>query len=489
MNELLNLDVEGSLRTYYSLNFNNLISSLEEMPSDPMKKIKGMESPDRYMLCLNKSPQDIYYSNYKETLNRQPELAENPMKLSGAVIKKLWEKGMDYLAMIECAASDPQLSGFDKDMRWAGAVMNVSNAVNPLIAQPEVANAKSLFTLGPESDSAEIYNAFLKHYISEEPSKKLVELDPIILDSMKKQGLNDDRIKQCFREGSPLFVVPEIEDDMERFNTINAINKQFDEYYEKLEKSSAHEEKEVRVSASSDEHEDEVYTTLYSYIESLKEEHEKGNLEQYWRNSLKEINTALDIALQYQNQVKQALKILKLWADGLDRASKEFGIENNEELPKIKASIKEMIAKADNANNGWENVFSMLEKVTEVTKLILDKEKNPLLSEITELRNAKPLRIVIDKGKENDIYFSALKEELAKNPKINIKQADILVISRLMLKTKLSVLKISGILSHSPQFKELTTKEKLASAKKLYVKARQKINQIKERRGKPNVKR
>ena len=487
MDNMLNVDVEGSLRTFYSLNFNNLISELEEMPNEPMKKIKGMESPDRYMLCLNKSPQDIYYSNYKKILNESPELAGNPMKLTGVVIKDLWKKGMDYLDLIVCAASDPQLSEFDKDMRWAASVMNVSNSVNPLAAQPEIANAKSLFNLQPESDPAEIYNAFLKHYITEEPEKRLTELDPIIFDSMIKQGLNDDRIKQCFREGNPMFMVPEIEEDIERLNAISVINKQFDEYFEGLKNTPVRNE--AAPDAAADEHEDEVYTTIYNYIESLKEEHEKGNLEKYWKNSLKEINTALDIALQYQNQVKQALKILKLWADGLDKASREFGLEKNEELPKIKATLKDLIAKADNAKNGWENVFSVLEQVTEVTKLIMDKEKNPLLSVITELRNAKPLIVVIDKGKDEEIYHSALKEELAKNPKINLKQADFLVTSRLMLKTNLSMLKISGIVSHSPQFNDLSSKEKVAEAKKVFMKARQKINQIKERRGQPNAKR
>ena len=487
MNKLLNVDVEGYLRTYYSLNFNNLITELEEIPGNPMEKIMKMESPDRYLLCLNKTPQEIYYSNYKKILDDRPELADNPMKLTEAVIKELWKNGMDYLSMIECAASDPQLSEYDKEFRWAAAVLYVSGAVNPLVVQPEVANAVSLFSLEPESNPADIYNAFLKHYISEWPEKRLTELDPIIFDSMKKQGLSEERIKKCFREGSPMFVVPDIADEIDRFNTIKEINRQFDEYFEKLDTSAHVETREQNYNAVPDE--DEVYITLFSYIKSLKEEHEKGNLEQYWRTSLKEINTALDIALQYQNQVKQAFKILKLWADGLDRAAMEFGLERNKELPKIKASIKEMISKADNAQNGWENVFSMLEKVTEATKLILDKEKNPLLSEITELRNAKPLRAAINKGKEVDIYFSALKEELAKNPKINLKQADVLLTSRLMLKSKLSVLKISGIVSHSPQFNNLKDKERLDAAKALYMKARQKINQIKERRGWKNAQR
>ena len=172
-----------------------------------------------------------------------------------------------------------------------------------------------------------------------------------------------------------MFAIPEIEDDMDRFTAIKKVNQQFGDYYEQLNTSLGKQEENVKTIPAElpAEDEDEVYITLYSYIESLKDQHEKGNLEEYLRSSLKEINTALDIALQYQNQVKQALKILRLWADGLDRAAREFGLEQNEEIPKIKTSINNMIAKADNAKEGWENVFSMLEKVTEATRFILDK--------------------------------------------------------------------------------------------------------------------
>ena len=110
-----------------------------------------------------------------------------------------------------------------------------------------------------------------------------------------------------------------------------------------------------------------------------------------------------------------------------------------------------------------------------------------MLSEITELRTAKPLRLVIDKGKEEEIYFSALKEELAKNPKINLNQADFLVTALLMRKTNMSMLKIAGCVSHSPQFKGLSDKEKVTAAKAIYMNVRQKINTIKERREQQHV--
>ena len=467
MSEYFSYDIEAKLRDYFSLNFNDVINSLKPIPADPDKKISETDSPERCMLSMTKSYQDIYYSNFGKI---KEEFKYPDDETSKRTILELWHKGMDYIHIIECETYNPEYRELDNTLRWMAAVLNTTSTINPLISLPEIEHAEPVVSLSPENSPGDIYNSFLRYWIQAQPQLKLNELDRLIYSTMNEQGMNPKLIKECFRYGNPLFSVPDISDDVERLKAIHDINNEFDKYYFSL---SNHLNTAARTEADEERN---VYAELYKYIQEKQTVHRDGNLEEYWRDSLKKINDALIIVMGYQNQTKQALKVIKLWAEGIDMAAKEFGFRHQQDINGIKKTISEMLDKAGKAETDWQKIMEIVEKVDRFGREILESKKNPLLSSVPELRQVRPGYRIEKNSKFCDMYFSALKSEVVNNIKINLVQADLLIAFRLM-KAKVSVLKITEIISNSPQFRDFPKDTKRKMARDFVIKARQKIMQ------------
>ena len=172
--------------------------------------------------------------------------------------------------------------------------------------------------------------------------------------------------------------------------------------------TAVHEAEEMAVELT--ENQPERPNLVHDMNQTLRDMKKKSlGLVEFWEQA---IQTIKDTMLEMQ-EAATACNILRVWAAGLQRVAKEFGMEENPEVASVRREAEELLA-GQNMGEKWEHIFDMIPRIDRETALVLqDIRENPhenKLLAIPAIREAEPL----PKGKLPDdtpakLYLSAVK--------------------------------------------------------------------------------
>ena len=131
-------------------------------------------------------------------------------------------------------------------------------------------------------------------------------------------------------------------------------------------------------------------------------------LSEFWE---KAIQTIKDTMLEMQEAVT-ACNILRVWAAGLQRAVREFGLEENPAVADIRRETEELLARK-NMDEEWVKIFDLINRIDHQTAHFLQSmqempHENSLLA-IPSIREAEPLRGKPQADTPAKLYLSAVK--------------------------------------------------------------------------------
>lgn len=157
------------------------------------------------------------------------------------------------------------------------------------------------------------------------------------------------------------------------------------------------------------ENQPERENLVHDMNQSLRDmKKESLGLSEFWE---KAIQTIKDTMLEMQEAVT-ACNILRVWAAGLQRAAKEFGMEENPAVADIRREAEELLTKKA-MEEEWVKIFDLINRIDHQTDNVLQamREKsheNPLLA-IPSIREAEPLRGKPQADTPAKLYLSAVK--------------------------------------------------------------------------------
>ena len=131
-------------------------------------------------------------------------------------------------------------------------------------------------------------------------------------------------------------------------------------------------------------------------------------LTEFWD---KAIQTIKDTMLEMQEAVT-ACNILRVWAAGLQRAAREFGMEENPAVADIRRETEELLARK-NMEEEWVKIFDLINRIDHQTAYLLrsmrEKPHENSLLAIPSVREADPLRGKPQADTPAKLYLSAVK--------------------------------------------------------------------------------
>lgn len=450
----------------------------KDYPDSPKEAVKAARSKDDVLFDPDCSDKDLYYafladylaSNKKELatcVEGQP-LSREFCRQQEAVAKMLWKENVDYFRVFRCLAYMPLEE--KPQTRYMMSVTLTAAAVNPVLTLPEVSEALPINRLNAkqqESDGSlqdlhrETYNAYLKAVLTREPSLRLREADKKIAKLMLHYKVPANAIPDYLTDGSLEFMTTKTdnkENDLwnEVCQTAGAI-KLVKEACNEMKKESAQSvfSMEKVWDATTD---DDIYKRMQKAIRDMKEQHETGDMFDYWQKTI----AIMKQSLSYYESYASLSKTVQLLSIGMERASKECDVKILPEFDKVQAELKQVLQKTAKDKENW----SLLKRTTEAvvkfsSQLLKDihlkRAKNPLL-QITEVQHAKPLKEVLQAPNPppKDMYFSALRETAQKMPEILLYDAD-REVARTLKAMNVPEEKIQLSIANSPDYKNMST--------------------------------
>ena len=153
-------------------------------------------------------------------------------------------------------------------------------------------------------------------------------------------------------------------------------------------------------------------------------------LTEFWD---KAIQTIKDTMLEMQEAVT-ACSILRVWAAGLQRAAKEFGMEENPAVSDIRKEAEALLARKQ-TDEDWVHIFDLINRVDHQTAALQqamreNPHENSLLA-IPSIREAEPLRGKPQADTPAKLYLSAVKRIVLEDDSVSRNAATVRAVNLL----------------------------------------------------------
>lgn len=227
--------------------------------------------------------------------------------------------------------------------------------------------------------------------------------------------------------------------------------------------------KENDLPAAEKEAEDEkLYKDMVERLKKKRPEHLTEDLMTYWNAVTDELRNTM-ISLQASRNM---CKVLNLWSVAIERASKEFGIEEKD-LSVIRRDLSELQKESKKNVEKWNLIAKTTMKLEEFTSSMINavvkkREQNPLFK-LPEVQHAITVEEAFKeppKKKPEVIYFAMLRQMAMEKQGIMASEADTVIIERLKARNR-DKMEIVKCLACSPTLRNLPEGRKMDWSRKM----------------------
>lgn len=450
-----------------------------ERSSDLVADLTDAPTKEDFALCFFLDYPTTYFSYLREGFQRigtdmtsVPEILGHYREAERFIPEMMLRDNMDYSDIIRTMACSVFYYEMEKPTReeiWFGAVLSVSSRINPLLARPELRYAEDIHQQFRKNlrkdDPQNLYYSCLKAVLLRDPSLHLRDAD-VQVGALIQKNFGRNTAFACL-QFSPEFSLPHPDRETESLDELMEINQDYVKQRKKINACLDAEPDFLRKENLKERlgPDFEVYQTMRNDIRNITDSDRVQNIVSLYRNTIVTINAAL-----YQIRgMETNLMLIRDWGNVIQKASKELSIDPPEELERILRHTDKIMQQCDDEQKSWMFIYDVLPKIddfskTTLTEIVEQLRRNPILS-VPEVQRAGKLSDVLtsDWHPPEDIYFSALRENVLQHPGIQQQDADKKVADTLQT-ASFSEYQITTCLACSPQFSRIPKGQRIPEA-------------------------
>lgn len=472
------MNIEDQLYLLYVKGIEERLEPLAKDFWEPIQNAYPLQEA-RQNFCL--LDQDVYYAYLNDVLAKDEAIdirqAEGRREADKRVAQNLFHDGFDYSRIVSVMTNsiDAVLLSKEHDLTdqqriVLGTIRSVE-AVNPIVSLPSIGTAKPLAQISlAKSSASEIYNSALAFQLKMDPSLRLREADGRVVRMLLHTGFTPQNVASCIKNSFNL--QGKTEQEIMDFITL-----------EKVEPHIPPNE------ALTDMDDKKLYQVLNTKIRELRDSKKMEDIVGFWQESIESIRQAFIFA----KQTDMGAKIMRLWAQGISVAAKEFGIQPSQELKEVFKRADEIskLQPFDDDNPGWYTYYNIIDKLEKTTSEVFSETLNRILENpilrIPEVAVSDTLTNIIAKSESKGaspkaLYYGAVKEIAINHPNIGIYEADKLAY-KLLTDKNVRDTTIEKALTFSPRLSHLKPAQKRSDLSALTKQLEAAFKQPKEKGG------
>ena len=313
-------------------------SAFEDLPNSPLAAIQTAVPKEEALLDMNISDRDLYYSFLSDVVKDQPMNLQDESSVIARqreIAQAMWKEKMDYFRIIRCLTYMPLMTGTTN--RYTYAVFATTSAVNPVLTLPEISQALPVNRLDAGSSKKEIYHAYLHAVLTRNPAQKLQTADKEVVRLLQHSKLPEDTIRHCLEE-SQQFIMPEPSgNEAADYLAKKEVTDRRNAFLDEALQPAGHKDRPMAaLDISPLDDDDTIYHNMQEAIRNMKDEHERGDSFQYWEQSIRIMQNALNKF----NAFWSLSKTISIMTVGISRAAKECEIQLPQDFEQIQASLQ-----------------------------------------------------------------------------------------------------------------------------------------------------